>query len=272
MIDYQKKLIQIGLDEVQSFIYSTLLKGGEMTARKVQQTGPYKRGLIYKNLEELGQLGLVEKIEKTGKVAKFAAYHPVKLKELAQDKEKAAKDAQLAMDTLLPQLISDYNLSFGAPGVSFYKGLEGLQKVYDDIIDTKKDLMLFRSIYDDKHPERAEIIQKQIQRQVKANLRALIIAPPRGIEPEELSRLDEKNLVTRRTIPQEMFRLESQIIIYGQKVAITSLKDDSVTTLINNTSINQAFRAIFNLIWQISSSRPEWNESPQKPANKKPRV
>ena len=247
-----KNLTNGGLTEAQAFIYDFLLKNGELNARKIYQNSHFKRGLIYKSLNELIALGLVEKNDRPGKVATFLPLHPLKLKELAEKREFEAKDAQLAISSLLPNLISDFNFSFGAPGVSFYRGLEGLERVYEDINHDKNDLLLFRSPFDNDSKELVELVKEQIKQQTRLGIRTLALTPIDKNPGAHFLDKDEANLVTRRMVPRDSFLIGSQIIVYGKKVAITSLKSDFVTTLINNENIAETFKVIFRLLWQLA--------------------
>ena len=127
---FEQQLEQSGLTKNQAIVYEALLKTGAVPARAVLAAIPLKRGLAYKVLDELGKQGIVVKKEEPGKVAIFEPAHPSKLKEIAEQKEKQAKNAQIALDGILGQLVSDYSLAAGKPGVGFYEGKEGLEKVY----------------------------------------------------------------------------------------------------------------------------------------------
>ncbi|MDO8183927.1 MAG: helix-turn-helix domain-containing protein [bacterium] len=266
-IKYQNQLSQIGLSANQATIYALLLELGPLTARKLHQQSGIKRALAYKVLGELTTLKLIEQVKLPHKAAHFVPLHPVKLKQLAERQEREAKDAQTALTAILPNLESQFNFALGAPGVSFYKGLEGLEKVYDDIINTKNDLLLFRSSYDNDQPALLELINKQIKRQVDAGVRTMAITPIDEDPPHWLLDKDENNLVTRKMVPKGAFLLESQIIVYGKKVVITSLKNDLITTLINNPNISETFRVIFRLLWQLAE--PEHQKLHQQILEKK---
>lgn len=243
-------LIKAGLSPEQALVYEILVKNGELSARKVHQKTPLKRGLVYKVLDQLVAIGLTEKKEKIGKVATFFPAHPFKLRDLAKEKEAEAKEAQFALTSILPALISDFNLVSGQPGISFFEGIEGLTKIYDDIIDTGKDIILFRSIYDDDHPELGKLVERQIKRQIEKGIHTLALTPLAEDTPISVINGDEKNLVKRRIIRRDKFILDSQIIIYGQKVAIVSLKNKLISTIIDNEDINNTWRTIFQYIWE----------------------
>lgn len=252
MFNYQEALIKTGLTETQAGVYEVLLKFGGQPARLIQARSPFKRGLVYKALEQLEELNLVEKREDKGKVAIFYPRHPFKIKELAEEKHREAELSMLTIDGVLGQLSSDFNLVSGQPGVSFFEGVDGLDKVYKDIILIGKDILLFRSIYDEDHPELAKLLSQQIKRQVAKGIHTLALTPLAEDTPATILNSDEKNLVTRRIVPKEQFVLDSQIIIYGNKVAIISLKNKIISTIIDNEDINNTWRVIFNYIWEAS--------------------
>lgn len=214
--------------------------------------------MVYKVLDELCQLGLAEKNEQAGKIAVFSPSHPIKLKDLAANKEREAKDAQLALGSILPALTSQFNLVSGLPGVESFEGIGGLSKVYDDILQTKKDLLLFRSYLDNDHPEIDKLVNRQIKLQVANNIHTLALTPTDEDSLAEITEKDEKNLVSRRMIPRNKFELNSQIMVYGEKVAITSLGPAMISTIIDNEAISATFRTLFSYCWE--KSLPDHNK------------
>lgn len=255
---YEQQLNQAGLTLEQAEIYEVLLKNGPLLAGQLNKKSTLKRGLIYKILDILVEKGLVEKKEEEGKAAIFLANHPLKLKEVVEKREQRAKDAHIALDGILPSLVSDFNLISGQPGIQFSEGITGIEKVYDDIIIQKKDIYLFRSVYDNDHPELEKIVNKQIKRQVASNIHTYALTPLVKDTPKTVLENDEKNLVQRRIMPKEKFMLDSQIIIYGNKLAIISLKNKIITTVIDNDDISNTFKTIFDYFWE--KAKPEHDE------------
>src|SRR3989304_10490683 len=131
---FKQFLPQAGLTENQAFIYEILVKNGPMSAGAVCKKTPLKRGLVYKILDELTEIGLVEKREKPREVAIFSPAHPLKIKALAKEREEKAKAAQAALEGVLPKIISDFNLSISKPGVQFFEGLDGIKQVLEDTL------------------------------------------------------------------------------------------------------------------------------------------
>src|SRR3989344_3034457 len=140
---YELPLVAAGLEPDQAQIYEILLKNGPLKAGKVALKSTLKRGLVYKILDELVELGLVIKNEPAGKVAIFEPAHPLKIKEFAEAKEQKMKTAQLALDGIIGNLTSDYNLSLGKPGIQFFEGKEGIKKVLWDSLTSRTEILSY---------------------------------------------------------------------------------------------------------------------------------
>lgn len=270
---YEQSLTQAGLTSDMAQIYELLLKNGAQSAGKLAKKSGLKRGLTYKTLERLLEKQLIEKSEENEKVAVFTATHPLKLQDMIESRQQRAKNAQLALDGVLGVLISDYNLGLGKPGLNVYEGVSGLSRIYDDVINFGHDFLLFRSSYDNDDPELGKLVAKQIKRQVDRQIHIRTLTPLIAETPKSVIEMDEANLVTRRIIPKELFILDSQIIVYGNKVAITSLKKKIISTVIDNPDIASTFKTIFEYIWQKSTPEHEkywdkiWNRQTKNTAS-----
>jgi len=143
---YEQTLARAGLTGDQAKVYEILLKHGVLPAGKASTYAGLKRGLTYKILGELETLGLVAKHEKSGAVARFEAAHPLKLKDLADQKAREAEDAHVALEGVLGTLVSDFNLASGKPGIQFFEGLGGVKKVLDDSLTSKTEIYSYADI------------------------------------------------------------------------------------------------------------------------------
>ncbi len=242
-------LIKAGLRKDQATTYATLLSRGRLTASRLASYVPYSRTMVYKILEELIEFELVLKNEKPGTTATFECTHPLKLREWIQKEKLVYEQKSRAIETALTDLISTYTAVFEKPGVRLLQGTSGLEELYEDILNEQKPLRLIRSPYDDRFPEIFDRVSKQIQAQVKLGITTRAITPFDDETWEELQEVDPKNLVTRRLVSLEHLDLPAQIIIYADKVAITAFDTDIMTTIIQNTAINQTFGLIFEFIW-----------------------
>jgi len=246
---YEQNLMQAGLTRGQAEMYSALIKNGPMVAARAAKTTSLSRPLAYRTLTELIRLGLAEKKEEKGKVAIFEASHPVKLHEIIQKRKGELAISERSLESVLGEMVSDFSSFSTEPGIRFLPGKRGLEVAYNDIIKTRQDIRLIRSLYDDNKPEIAGLIAGQIERQRKNNIHVRAITPIVEETERVMNTEDKNNLVERRLIPKEQFETPAQIILYGQKIAITSFQGPLFTTIIENAAVCETISAMFEYIW-----------------------
>jgi sugar-specific transcriptional regulator TrmB len=219
-----------------------------MKASGIGKKTPLKRGLIYYVLGQLLEIGLVEKDE-TGKVVSFRSVHPFKLKELAEKNEEKARDAKIALEDVLPRLISQFNLVSGMPGVRFFEGVSGFKKIYDDILETGKDFYLIRSVYEPTYQEKIKpIVHNFVAGRVKKGIRATALTPPRDSRlPVKSDEDDKRELYDRVRLKEGEYTAPVEIDVYGDKLAILSFGKELVGVIIESPQIALAFRDLFLL-------------------------
>lgn len=246
-------LLHIGMTENEAAVYGALLALGTVSVGELTKETALKRSNLYNILESLIGRGAAVKTEKKG-VAYFQATDPESLRALAYRQEEQARHHRESLELALPSLQSLYQLANAKPSTHSFEGVAGVQRVYDDIIRTKKDILLMRSVYDNDLPELKKTVDAQIRRQVKNGIRTRVIAPFVPNTQYRFLHLDEKNLVERRMVPKEQFTLPAQVIVYGNKVAITALqdKDAIISTIIENVHIAETMRMMFEYMWAKS--------------------
>ncbi len=247
----EKIVESAGLSSEQSRVYLSLLEGGLSSARHLSSKTNTGRALTYKILGQLTLLKLVEKKKTYGRVALFAPTHPDRLKELLRDRQKITEQSIATLQSSFGSLSSAYNLLQGKPNVQFYEGAEGLQHVYNDILDLNQDIRVISSPITEGRVEVLHLIREQIKKQVAQNIKTKAITP---IETKsEIATPvseDEKYLITRKSVPAEKLHIPAQIIIYGDKVAITNFKETLITVLMESKYIAETFRIMFEYIWE----------------------
>jgi len=238
-------LTQLGLSAKEAEIYQILLKLGNIPASKLLSLTKLKRTTVYSVLEELVKKSIVEKDESSA-IIKFRCKHPYVLKEYIENQVLKIKTAESVLDSALPELISSYNTVQNRPGVKFYEGLEGIKKIYDDILNEGKDFLLIRAGFEAVYEK--EIIPKVltdfIKQRVKKNIKVTAITPE---QPQASSAKDVSQLFTRQWVPLDFYSAPVEINIYGDKVALLSYAKEIVGLIIESPQISLALRQIFYL-------------------------
>ncbi len=244
---YLQPLIAAGLEPDQAQIYEILLKNGPLKAGKVAQKSTLKRGLVYKILDELVDLGLVLKNEPTGKIAIFEPAHPIKLKEFTESREQKLKTAQLALDGILGQLTSDYNLALNKPGVQFYEGLDGALKILNDSLNAKSEIYSYMD-NETVNKYQPKINDEYVKKRNRLKIKKKIIT----IDSEYIrNRAKSYNKPTTDIrVIQAPVPFSTVMQIYDDKVSYIVIdKERLMSVLIQNPYIAKMHRELFEVMW-----------------------
>ena len=250
MITEENILIEAGLSEEQALIYNALLEKGPQKASVLAKWTGIKRSLVYKVLEQLEGMLLISKKGGSGSVAVFFPEHPSQILRFIEQKEKAIALSRETVAVSLGAFVSKYNLLSDKPNIQFYEGKKGIQSLYANILASNKDIFLIQSPHDREHPEIGDLISEQIKKQVHLNIKTKAITPLVDDTKLFVEQYDAKNLVERRIIKKEDFSAPAQIMIFGNKIGITSFDENMITTIIENEAISKTFIAMFDFIWK----------------------
>jgi sugar-specific transcriptional regulator TrmB len=248
----EKILIEAGLSEEQSAIYSALLDKGPLKAGAIASWTGIKRGLIYKVLDQLKNMGLITEKGGEGTVAVFSPNHPSRLAEIMEQKEKALALAKETVSFSLGALSSKFNLLSGKPNVQFYEGEEGIKKVLEDTLMVPPGTEIYT--YAD-----IEAITKYIPEINKdySNKRESLKIKKRGLvldteKAREIIKDYHTDVTETRFIKSDIGEFETVIQIYENKISYITLKNDSmIGVIIEDSSIYKIHKAIFETLWGL---------------------
>ncbi|MFA6552509.1 MAG: helix-turn-helix domain-containing protein [Candidatus Paceibacterota bacterium] len=240
-------LKQVGLTAEQSKIYLFLIENGLCNARIASLKTGIGRALVYKVLDQLVGLNLAEKRDDIGKVSFYKPKHPSRLKELIQEKKSTIERANSALDMEFSNFSSSFNMLSGKPNVQYYEGEEGLKNIYADILEVGQNIMIISSPVARDDENLKKIFKEQILKQAKNNIKVKAITPLK--ELTKTKEEDDEVFIERKMIPMDKLNIPAQIIIYGDKIAITNFKESMITVLIESNYIAETFRTIFNFMW-----------------------
>ncbi len=243
----EKILIEAGLSEEQSAIYSALLDKGPMKAGPISSWTGLKRGLVYKVLDQLENMGLVSKKGGEGTVAVFSPSHPSRLAEIMEQKEKSFALAKETIMFSLGNLSSKFNLLSGKPNVQFYEGKDAIDKITSDY--PKKDTEIRQWI---DISEAMKIMGDSTVSYLKERIK-------KGISKRMIISLTEENknyvkngseLTSFKGINKN---LPTAIQVYDDTVAMLTLsKEKNIGLIIEDKDISLTLKNIFDDCWKKS--------------------
>ncbi|HET8574818.1 MAG TPA: helix-turn-helix domain-containing protein [Candidatus Paceibacterota bacterium] len=253
---YETTLLKTGLDFTEASVYETLLKTGPITAGKLTKETPFKRGLVYKTLDDLEVKGLVTKEDRGDQPMLFHPAHPLKLKDLANQREQEIRDAKLALEGTLPQLASEYNLSVGKPGVQFFEGKDGVKKVLADSLTAQSTIYSYtdiEAIVTHIKEMNEWYVKEREKREIKK--KGLLIDTPFA---RKYLQNYHQDITDTKLFKTEATNFESIMQIYDQKISYVTLgKKSMIGVIIENKAIYEIHKYIFEYIWKLTPTLQE---------------
>lgn len=256
----------IGLTEGEIAIYQVLLEHGEIPASKLIEFSGLKRGDCYNKIYALINKGLAEETIKKGK-KHFRLEPPQAIEEYISRKSQEILSTKKEVSAILPEITSLYNLSTHKPGVSFFEGVEGLKKAYNNILDEVEeggDFDLVRAKYEKVYQQEIvpQVVNQFIKQRVKREIRVKMMTPYEEQGKTYESR-DKELLVDRQWVSPNDYNAPVEIDVYKNKIALLSFKKELLGVVIESPQIAQAIKQILDLAREGAKSRLEKNDQNQ---------
>ncbi|UPA22533.1 hypothetical protein K8942_05815 [Candidatus Peribacteria bacterium] len=197
-----------------------------------------KKGLMVKTTRVNTQYYATEKKENLERMLKF--------KKLRTDEEV---ENQLKLLSEYGEELSSRHWATNRPRITFYEGIAGLEKVYEDTLTSKEGLRSW-SAYDPLLEVKPEYFNTYFKRRAKKNI------PMKAIHPDttaaqEAQKRDAQELRQSALIPAEKYYWEPEIQFYDNKINITSWKE-KLGIIIESQEIADAMKQIFDLSYEAA--------------------
>ncbi len=241
-MDPTEMLKQLGLDEKEIIAYLALLEMGEASVLTLSRKSGLKRPTTYLILDALERKELVSRSVR-GKKITYLPQHPKKILIDAEHRVAQLKE-------MLPQFDALMQRGDDKPRVMIYEGKDALDRAYDDMFITKGEVVFLSNV---------ELVEDIFTRTLSkfeyaasAELRSREI-----IDDSDRSRAYARraNGPYRkvRFLPDAFPRFETDIGVFGNNTVITSGHKEYFSVRIVSEEIANAFRSMFEAMWQLST-------------------
>ncbi len=238
-----------GLTENESNLYELLLRLGEVPAWQIVKESGLKRPTVYKTLYSLQKKKLVTTNEKE-KVIRFQPVSPSELLQLAERQFQSLERAKQNLQAALPQLSSLYTTAIEKPVVRVFEGVEGLKEIYEDMLKEGKPIDAVLQTHQVDNAVYEWLTGPFIKKRVKLGITARVIAGSSG-KTKVYKNKDKKELRETRVVSEDVFPIQHELDVYGNKVAFINFKKGEalIGIVINHPHIAHTMRATFDLAW-----------------------
>lgn len=247
LIQQTKILKELGLYGNEARVYLTLLSLGTNPVSTIANKAGLNRCTCYAVIERLIQKGFIGQIIKDN-IAYFSAAEPINVLNHLKTKhyELEKKINILGKSIANMQRIKEDHPK--RPRVVFFEGTAGLRNIMEDSLSSNEELRAYASL-NELYSLLPDYFPNYYLRRTKKKIAVRAIYPAN--ETSYLHKLrDRQELRQSRLIPKE-FDFHLDILIYDNKVAITSLQA-KFGVLIENREMYEAQKKIFDFIWNAT--------------------
>lgn len=238
-------LQESGFSDKESAAYLALLEIGKGSVLDISRHSKVDRTTLYRILEKFLAIPLVQTFKENKKTI-WAALHPRFLVEYTQSKKTAVQEIYPALEEL-------YNLSTDKPKVTYFEGVEGLRGLIESIfkeVKNRGEVLSFSApgaaaVYYSK--KRFEgLARMRIKKQILSRLLMTSVEGAHGYKVGE----DWKNWRHVKLVDPAKFPLKASFDIWNNKVALMTVKEHPIGVVIEDKTIADTMRSIFELCWQ----------------------
>jgi len=246
--NYQKLieiLKELGLSENEARVYFATLSLGPTTILKIAQTAEIKRTTIYSIVQSLKERGLIS-VEIKGFKKHYVAASPHKL-------ESAVDARRQRFLNSLPEFEALYKLRGESSTIKYYEGLAGVKTVYEALLaDVQPDEdYLVISMLDDWYKLDKDYFEDFVRRRAQLDIKIRILLQDSPLARENLKLAANYNAQIK-ILPKNT-KLTTNLVVIPKKVVIHQLIAPINAIVIENKSVIQLHREMFEVIWNSIS-------------------
>lgn len=234
-------LLEYGLTEKEADCYIYLLRQGESSANEISKNTGILRQTIYDILNKLEHKGIISQVSENNTTYFMAEKPEIFLEKLEEKKE--------IINLALPSLESLKNLSQSSTNVKMYKGLNGIKSLFTLFLESPTPILTIQPEIKGEETLKEFYVKnfsvKRIEKKIPIKiLREKIVSKLQ----EELA--TKKNEFREVRLSEEVAKIETHYIIYGDNLAMISYGEELSGIEIKDKTFTDSFRILFNNIWE----------------------
>ncbi|MFH1316879.1 MAG: helix-turn-helix domain-containing protein [Candidatus Woesearchaeota archaeon] len=227
-------------------IYLDLLGLGSALAGEITKKSSINRTNVYDALERLIEKGLVSYVIKANRKY-FEAAEPTRITKFLSEKQEELEQKKKLVNSILPELKAKRMLSKGPQEATIFKGRKGIKSVAEDVIKTKKELLVFGA--EGKFVSLFTHYARQWHLKRKENRIQLKILFNEKIRKKKSK---DKFPICQMRFCSNMQETPATTWIYGDKVAIMVWGEQPIATLIRSKEVAKSYKVNFDFLWELA--------------------
>lgn len=241
LIDQIQQNLSLNIKEATTLL--AILEIGPASISDIAKRAKIKRPTTYYLIDELIKKGLILKVP-SGKRVFYKANDPKKILNLLEQRKQS-------FEKILPQMQALFLATPSQPKVRFYEGKEGLKNIYEEMLNTHKNVYTifsfddFLTVFSEKDNEHFF----QILKNAGGQLYDLIKLTPLAKNSVKTGTY-RKGVAKIKFLPPD-FRVTIDLLIAGNKVAMLSFKS-LAGIIIEDQDIADSQKEFAKYLWKTS--------------------
>lgn len=247
----EEELQKLGLSEYEARVYLATLGMGPSSAFHISEKTNIKRPTVYLALENLIKQGLVFE-NFINKKRLFQAEKPEKLSKLTKRMRRKVIDAEISLESILPEILKIPREYAEDPQVTVYHGLEGIKNILLEVSRSSSSWYFFGSstrVFNSlSQADIAEIFEEGSKFRKDPKRPKIFFITDAGILASEL-----KETITpwrEMKILPKTINAGSAFIIYEDKLVILNFVSKPFATIIRSKEVMEVLKIMYQLIWK----------------------
>ena len=235
-------LKEFGLEEKEVKVYLASLSLGATTILKISKVSGVKRTTVYELILALEKKGLMKK-EIHGFKTLYSAEHPEKL-------ENSLETKRALLSRLMPELEGLYHLKGTESSIKFYSGLPAIKNIYDDLLKDLKPHEFYYAISNIKEWQGLDedfFLKKHVETRSKMDIETKLLFTDSEIARKR--KQTERNFEEIIKILPKNSNFHIDLVVTPYKLVMFQLHEPLVAIVIENKSIIELHKEMFELIW-----------------------
>ncbi|MFA6514683.1 MAG: helix-turn-helix domain-containing protein [Candidatus Paceibacterota bacterium] len=241
-----ENLHEFGLQENEAKVYLASLSLGPTTILNLSKYGEVKRTTVYEVVDSLEKKGLMKK-EVHGFKTLYSPEHPERL-------ENTLESKRVLLFRVLPELEGKYHLKGTESSIKYYEGLSAIKNIYDDLLKDLKPHDFYYAISNIREWQGLDedfFIKNHVEKRAKMSINTKLIFTD---SPTAQNRKKtERNFNEEIKIIPDSTNIHLDFVITPYKLVMFQLHNPLIALVIENQSMINAQKEIFDLLWSKSS-------------------
>ena len=243
-------LSSIGLDEKEVQVYIISMRLGTTRVTQIAKRCKLPRSTVHYICDQLVEKQLM-RLSRKGNIKSFTAESPESIRYLLGAQRDQINYKEEELNIMLPELERIYNPHTILPKVTYYEGVEGIIKMFEDVLEANTPLLGATSITNDIHPEILNYLEKKYIPKRKALKNMVWAIYNDNPKTREYQKMDKEMNRISLLVPEKDFPFNSCCHIYDGKVVFYSFNENDITgVMIKNSIIYETQTSLFKLAWE----------------------